>query len=237
LIVALDVPEAAAAHTLVRRLAPEAGWVKVGLQLFTAAGPDLVRALRSEGLRVFLDLKLHDIPATVERATAAAASLGVEMISVHASGGAAMLRAARRAAGAPGSGGPMLFAVTVLTSLDDADAAAIWGGTAGVAPRVERLALLAREHGADGVVASAREAERVRGVCGAEFGILTPGIRRAGDAAGDQARVASPEEALRAGADYLVVGRAVTEAPDPAAAFRAIRQELRAATAAAGVAP
>lgn len=236
-IVALDVPRLDAARSLLERIGPDAVWVKVGLQLFMAAGPEAVRELRAAGHRVFLDLKLHDIPNTVERAIEGAAELGVELLTVHAAGGAAMLRAARRAAGEPGAGGPQIFAVTVLTSLSEAEVVEVWGrGGASTVSHVARLALLARDAGADGVVASVWEAERIRAVCGTGLSLLAPGIRLAGDPVADQARVATPADAARAGVDYLVVGRSVTAAPDPAAAFRRVRDEIAAASEPAGVA-
>lgn len=224
-ILALDAPSADAARVLLARVGPGVEWVKVGLQLFTAAGPDLVRALRDEGLRVFLDLKLHDIPHTVEMAVRAAAGVGAELLTVHASGGAAMLRAARLATGEPGRG-PQLFAVTVLTSLADAELRRSWGTAEGVAAAAERLAGLAAEQGMDGVVCSVAEVERVRAAAGATLRVLTPGIRLAGDAAGDQTRIATPGEAARCGADYVVIGRSVTAAADPAGAWARVRTEL-----------
>ena len=229
-ILALDVPDAASALALLDRVGPEAEFVKVGLQLFTAEGPAVVRALRERGLRVFLDLKLHDIPNTVAHAVRAAAALGVELLTVHASGGAAMMRAARAAAGPRGGGGPKLLAVTVLTSLTDGELAEAWG-RAGVSADTEvaRLVALADEAEMDGVVASVHELPVVRWAADEHFLALTPGIRLAGGDAGDQARVATPAEAARLGADYLVIGRAVTAAPDPAAALRSVLDEIESA--------
>lgn len=201
-IVALDVPATRQALDLLRRLGPRAEWVKVGLQLFCAEGPEVVRALRGEGRRVFLDLKFHDIPNTVARAVESAAELGVEMLTLHASGGAAMLRAAREALG---PSGPKLFAVTVLTSLDAKP------------EEVFRLAGTAADTGMDGVVASVHEGGQIRRNFGSRLAILSPGIRLAGGTAHDQARVATPAEAARAGVDYVVLGRAVTASDDPAA--------------------
>jgi orotidine-5'-phosphate decarboxylase len=232
-VIALDVADAGRAHALLDRLGPEADFVKVGLQLFTAAGPAVVRELRARGCRVFLDLKLHDIPNTVAHAVESAASLGAELLTVHASGGSAMLRAAASAAG---DGGPRLLAVTLLTSLSAAEAAAAWGRDA-VDPRAEvaRLARVAEDAGFPGVVASVHELPAVRGATSPGFRVLTPGIRLAGDAAGDQARVATPAEAARLGADYVVLGRSVTAAADPAAALgRAIREMDEAVAAEAG---
>jgi orotidine-5'-phosphate decarboxylase len=229
-VLALDVPDAASALVLAERL-PDAEWVKVGLQLFTAAGPAVVRELRERGRRVFLDLKLHDIPNTVAGAVASAAALGVELLTVHASGGAAMLRAASRAAHEAGQGGPRLLAVTLLTSLSEREAAEAWGrDSLLVSAEAERLAALAASAGIDGVVASVHEARAIR-AREPELLILTPGIRLAGDAAGDQARTATPADAVGAGADFLVVGRTVTAAPDPAAALSRLLDEIAAAEA------
>ena len=225
-ILALDVPDAAAAFALLDRVGPEADFVKVGLQLFTAEGPAVVRGLRGRGCRVFLDLKLHDIPNTVAQAVRSAAGLGVELLTLHASGGAAMMRAARAAAG---EGGPALLAVTVLTSLSAVETAEAWGRDAVTAEaEVERLARLAHGCGMDGVVASVHELPAIRASLPREFRVLTPGIRLAGDDAGDQTRVATPAEAVRLGADYLVIGRSVTAAADPAAALRAVLDDLAA---------
>lgn len=203
-IVALDVSTTKQAIDLLRRLGPRAEWAKVGLQLFCAEGPEVVRALHGEGRRVFLDLKFHDIPNTVARAVEFAAEMGVAMLTLHASGGAAMLRAAREALG---STGPKLFAVTVLTSLDAEP------------DEVIRRAATAAEAGMDGVVASVHEADKIRRTFGSDLALLSPGIRLAGGAAHDQARVATPAEAARAGVDYVVLGRAVTAAENPAARF------------------
>jgi orotidine-5'-phosphate decarboxylase len=225
-ILALDVPDADGAWALLERV-PDARWVKVGLQLFVAEGPSLVRALVARDRRVFLDLKLHDIPNTVAHAVRSAAALGAELLTVHASGGRAMLRAASEAAGERGGGGPALLAVTLLTSLSDAEAAEAWGRSGVVAAaEVARLARLAAECGMDGVVASVHEIAAIRAETGASLRVLTPGIRLPGDDAGDQARVATPERAARLGADFLVLGRSVTAAPDPAAAWERVRQGI-----------
>jgi orotidine-5'-phosphate decarboxylase len=233
-IVALDVPSADQARSLVDRL-PEADFFKVGLQLFVAAGPGLVRELTEGGRRVFLDLKYHDIPNTVAGAVRSAAELGVELLTVHAAGGAAMLRAAAEAA-ARSPAPPRVLAVTVLTSLGDVELAHAWGRD-GVDAGAEaaRLATLAREAGADGVVCSVHEVPAIRARAGYDLTVLTPGIRLAGDAAGDQARVASPAAAAAAGADYVVLGRTVTAAREPAAAYEHVLREL--ATAADRGAP
>ena len=226
-IIALDVPTRADAESLLDRLGPAADFVKVGLQLFTAEGPDVVRAMRGRGCRVFLDLKLHDIPNTVAHAVQSAATLGVDLLTVHASGGAAMLRAARQAAGERGAGGIGLLGVTVLTSLSADEVAEAWGrDRVSAEDEVARLARLAEGAGMDGVVASVREVPVIRGATGAGFRVLTPGIRLAGDDAGDQARVATPGEAARLGSDYIVLGRSVTAAKDPAEALRRTIREL-----------
>lgn len=231
-IIALDVPDAPRALALLDRIGAGADFAKVGLQLFTAEGPDVVRALRERGVRVFLDLKLHDIPNTVARAVESAAALGVELLTVHATGGTAMLRAARAAAGERGAGGPKLLAVTVMTSLSAADVAEAWGrGAVSAEAEVERLAALSAAAGMDGVVASVHEIAAIRRAAGGSLQVLTPGIRLAGDDAGDQARVATPAQAARLGADYVVLGRSVTAAADPAAALAAALAEMREAAA------
>ncbi len=224
LIVALDVPDAATAHALAGRLAGEVGMVKVGSQLFTAAGPDVVRALIAGGHRVMLDLKFHDIPNTVAGAVASAAGLGVSLLTIHGAGGPAMIEAAAKAARGTTA---RVLAITVLTSLDAAALEAI-GLAGGIDGAVARLAALAQDAGADGVVASPREAAALRAARGPRFLIVTPGIRPAGAAMGDQSRAATPGAALSAGADYVVVGRPITEAADPVAAARAIVREMEA---------
>jgi orotidine-5'-phosphate decarboxylase len=223
-ILALDVPGGEEALALADRL-PEAGFVKVGLQLYTAAGPEIVRELRARGRRVFLDLKLHDIPNTVAGAVASAAGLGVELLTVHAGGGSAMLRAAARAAGETSL---RLLGVTVLTSFTPAGLAEAWGREEGlsVEREVVRLAALCGESGIHGLVASVRELSAIRAALGDAPRVLTPGIRLAGDSAGDQARVATPAEAVRLGADYIVIGRTVTAAADPAAAWERVHEEV-----------
>ena len=223
-IVPLDFPDAAAALALAARLDPRLCRVKVGKELFVAAGPAVVEALHERGFEVFLDLKFHDIPNTVAGACRSAARLGVWMMNVHASGGEAMLRAAREAV-AGVTKPPLLIAVTILTSLDDAALARVgFSGTA--REHVEGLARLTRECGLDGVVCSAQEAPLVRAATGSGFVLVTPGIRLDGDAKGDQARTATPREAIALGADYLVIGRPITRAPDPVAVLDAIRESL-----------
>lgn len=224
LIVALDFADAAEARALARRLAPSQCRLKVGLELFTAAGPQLVGDLTEHGFEVFLDLKFHDIPNTVARACTQAAALGVWMLNVHALGGAEMLSAAREAVDrAPRK--PLLVAVTLLTSHGPETLAEI-GVREETASQVERLALLAQAAGLDGVVCSPREAAALRRRFGPAFALVTPGIRPRGAAHDDQRRTLTPAEALAAGADYLVVGRPVTRAPDPAAALAAILREI-----------
>jgi orotidine-5'-phosphate decarboxylase len=222
-IVALDVPGAAEALALVRRLGDDCRFYKIGSELFTREGPGIVAAVRAEGCEVFLDLKFHDIPNTVREAARAAASLGVRLLTVHASGGAEMLRAAVEGAG-PRCG---VLAVTVLTSLDAAALGAAWGRE-GVAVDAEvlRLAGLAAGAGAHGIVCSGREAAQVHSAFGAKLALLVPGIRLAGGDAHDQARTATPAAAAAAGARYLILGRAVTGASDPVAAMRRVNEEL-----------
>jgi len=219
LIVALDVDTLAAAEALAEKVEGVAGWLKVGLELFTAVGPAGVRSLARRA-PIMLDLKLHDIPETVARATARAAELGVGLMTVHTSGGRRMLEAAVRARGSV-----RLLGVTVLTSLDDRDLAEVGSGPS-VADVVARRAALAAAVGLDGVVASPAEAAVVRKAAPAGFLIVTPGVRPAGADAGDQKRVATPAAARAAGADLVVVGRPIRDAADPRAAAAAILSEL-----------
>jgi orotidine-5'-phosphate decarboxylase len=224
IIVALDYPAAQPALEMVARLDPALCRLKIGKELFTAAGPALVESLAGRGFGVFLDLKFHDIPNTVASACKSAARLGVWMLNVHASGGRAMMEAAREAlSGAPQP--PKLIAVTVLTSIGDSDLAAI-GMHGGVVPAVQRLALLAQSAGLDGVVCSAQEAPALRAACGAAFTLVTPGIRLADAAQDDQKRIMTPRAALDAGADYLVIGRPITQADDPLAMLQRIQREI-----------
>ena len=224
IIVALDFPEANAALALARRLDPAQCRVKVGLELFSAEGPAIIRTLQGLGLAVFLDLKFHDIPNTVASACARAADLGVWMVNVHALGGPRMLAAARRAIPV---GGPRLVGVTILTSHGPEDLAALGLGDSG--ERVRGLSALCREAGLDGVVCSPREAPELQDLRAGGFVLVTPGIRPEGAAPDDQRRTRTIREALAAGADYLVVGRPVTRAPDPAAALAACLAEARGA--------
>jgi orotidine-5'-phosphate decarboxylase len=227
IVAALDTADPARAEALAGALAPpRCGVLKVGLELFGAAGPDAVRRVGAGGAPVFLDLKLHDIPNTVAGAVRALLPLRPAMLTLHAAGGAAMLRAAREAAEAAGAARrPILLAVTVLTSLDAGDLERT--GVAG-APEAQvlRLARLAMENGADGLVCSPREAAAIRGALGAAPLLVVPGVRPAGSAAGDQARTATPAEAVAAGADWIVLGRPLTGAPDPAAAAAAVAAGL-----------
>ena len=226
LIVALDVPTVDDARRLADRLAGRVGMFKVGKQLFTAAGPAFVSELIAQGEKVFLDLKYHDIPNTVAGAVSAAVGLGVALVDVHALAGRAVLEAA---AAAIGDAPTRLLAITVLTSHDETTLAEI--GLAGpVAAAVKRLALLARSAGAHGVVASPHEVRLIRVACGDGFLIVTPGIRPAGAGAADQARAATPAAALAAGADYIVVGRPIASASDPASAAEIIVEEMAQAT-------
>ncbi len=223
-IVALDYPDARSAAALASRLDPELCRLKVGKELYTAAGPSLIEKLRSAGFRIFLDLKFHDIPSTVAGACVAAAELDVWMINVHALGGRAMLEAAR-AALSRRSAPPKLVAVTLLTSMGVTDMEEI-GLAGGPQEAVLRLARLTQACGLDGVVCSAQETAALRRQLGGEFCLVTPGIRPAGAAQDDQERVATPRQAIAGGADYLVIGRPITRAPDPLAALRAICSEI-----------
>jgi len=219
LIVALDVPTAADARKIVAAVGDAAVFYKVGKQLFTAEGPQVVRELTAAGKKVFLDLKYHDIPTSVAGAVGEAAKLAADMVTVHASGGGKMLRAAVEAAKA--RPGMAVLAVTVLTSFDDDDLDKI-GVRGRVLDQVMRLAAIALTDGCQGLVASAREARQLRAEFGNEFLLVTPGVRPTGAPAGDQTRVVTPAQAFAAGASHIVVGRPITGASDPAAAVRGI---------------
>jgi len=224
LCVALDFPTRAEALAMARRLAGRAGWLKVGLEAFTAGGPSLVgEVAAASGAKVFLDLKFHDIPATVAGAVASAARSGAAMVNVHASGGRAMLEAARKAADQ--SGLARLIAVTLLTSMDARALADLpmAGHPEGIA---RRLAVLAKDCGLDGVVCSATDLPAIRDACGPDFLTVVPGIRPAGADVQDQKRVATPAAAIAAGAGILVIGRPITAAPDPEAAAAAVLREI-----------
>lgn len=231
LIVALDVPDAESALEVAQALQGQAGWVKVGMTLFYAEGPGIVRQLRSLGFKVFVDLKLHDIPHQVQGACRTLTRAGANMITLHASGGRAMLEAAVEATAAAAekfkAPRPLVVAVTVLTSLDGSALAEV--GVAGTpAEQVEALARLATDAGCDGVVCSPLEAAAVKAVLAPDAAVVTPGIRMSGNDAADQARTATPAEAIAAGATHLVVGRPITGAADPAAAAKAIVKEMSA---------
>lgn len=224
LIVALDVPDATAALDLVNQLEQTCRWFKVGLELFVAAGPAVLEPLVARGHRVFLDLKLHDIPNTVAGAVRSAGAMGARMLTLHALGGPAMLAAAHEAA-AGLNDGPELLAVTVLTSMDRAQMDAV-GLACTPAAQVELLAKMGMEAGIRGFVCSPNEVGTLRTLSGPEGVLVIPGIRPAGAATGDQKRVATPAEALRQGASYLVVGRPITQAEHPAEAAEAILREM-----------
>ncbi len=231
LIFPLDVDGLDEARDWVKELKDHVGAFKIGFELFLREGPRAVEMVREEGRRVFLDLKFHDIPNTVARASAQAVKMGVFMFNVHASGGTEMMKAAARAASEEAAGAgvetPLLIAVTVLTSLDG-EALKKAGFIDAPEKQVERLCLLARDSGLAGVVSSAREATRIRELAGPEFKIVCPGVRPAGAEAGDQKRVATPREAAAAGADFLVIGRPIREARDPREAARRILEDAEA---------
>ncbi|MGI6496375.1 MAG: orotidine-5'-phosphate decarboxylase [Kiritimatiellia bacterium] len=228
LIVALDVPGREEAVRVIRTIGPAVDFYKIGLELFCSGGPAVVDEVKRLGKRVFLDLKLHDIPRTVARAVASCSRMGVDLLTLHASGCRAMVEAAREAADAAGPAAPKLLAVTVLTSLDAADLSSL-GIARGPAEQVEALGRLACGAGADGLVCSPREAAALRSALGPAALLATPGIRPSDGAWGDQKRVATPRDAVRAGATHLVVGRPVVAAADPRAAAEAIATEMRSA--------
>jgi orotidine-5'-phosphate decarboxylase len=230
IIAALDVPDAEAALALAGQLAPLVGAFKIGSELFTSAGPDIVRRVRATGAPVFLDLKFHDIPNTVARAVAAATRLGVQMLTIHTSGGAEMMRAAETAAwqtaSQPGPPPPLLLGVTVLTSMNDRALAEI-GCPADAGKQVERLALLAMAAGLRGLVCSPLEITALRRILPPHVQLVTPGIRTATETADDQKRTLTPREALAAGANWLVIGRPICAAPNPREAAERILAGLR----------
>ena len=223
IIVALDFPDEASAMKLVERINPGLCRLKIGKELFTRCGPDLVTKIVNRGYDVFLDLKYHDIPNTVANACKAAAELGVWMLNVHALGGPAMLAAARNALS--DSDSPLLIAVTILTSSSDDDLKAV-GINRSTGDMVRRLALLSKEQGLDGVVCSAQEASDLKSSLGHDFLLVTPGIRLPADDAGDQKRIVSPADAVRQGSDYLVIGRPITQSDDPGQKLLTINSEI-----------
>lgn len=225
IIVALDYADEAEAFAFVDRVNPALCRLKVGKEMFTLFGPQFVRSLVARGFDVFLDLKFHDIPNTVAKAVAASAELGVWMVNVHASGGLRMMQAARDALEPYGDKAPHLIAVTVLTSMEQADLAGI-GLDCAPAEQVLRLAELTRQAGLQGVVCSSQEAPLLKARFGKDFWLVTPGIRPAGSAQGDQRRVLTPADAVAAGSDYLVIGRPITRSGDPVATLVAINQSL-----------
>lgn len=220
IIAALDVSTRSDILRLAETLAGTVGWLKIGLQAFVSTGPALVRELVAGGHRIFLDLKFHDIPNTAANAVAEAVKLGVAMTNVHAAGGSAMLRACSGA-----KGDAILLAVTILTSMSEAELPEV-GFSGGAEENVVRLAKLTRECGLDGVVASPREIRAIRSACGDDFVIVTPGIRPPGAPLDDQRRTLTPAEALAAGATYMVIGRPITTAPDPRAAALRIAESM-----------
>ncbi len=224
-IVALDYPNQDAALAFVDRIEPGSCRLKVGKEMFTLYGPDFVRKLHERGHSVFLDLKFHDIPNTCSRAVAAAAELGVWMVNVHASGGERMMAASRDILEPYGKDRPLLIAVTVLTSMEASDLVGI-GIACAPQEQVLNLATLTKNSGLDGVVCSAQESTLLKSALGKEFQLITPGIRPVGSAAGDQRRVMTPVEAVNAGSDYLVIGRPITQATDPAAVLAEINKSL-----------
>ncbi|WP_185265663.1 orotidine-5'-phosphate decarboxylase [Halopseudomonas xiamenensis] len=226
IIVALDFPDMAAALAMADRLDPAQCRVKVGKELFTATGPAVVEALQDKGFEVFLDLKFHDIPNTAAHAVQAAAELGVWMVNVHASGGRRMMEACREILERRAGTRPLLTAVTVLTSLEQEDLQEV-GIDIEPMVQVQRLARLTQDCGLDGVVCSAREAKALRGALGEEFRLVTPGIRPEEASADDQKRIVTPRQAMDNGSSYLVMGRPITGAADPAQALRAVLDSLQ----------
>ncbi|MBR9727232.1 orotidine-5'-phosphate decarboxylase [Shewanella intestini] len=226
IVVALDYDNAEQALSLIDQLDPNMCRLKIGKEMFTLFGPEFVKQIHQRGFDLFLDLKFHDIPNTVAKAVAAAAQLGVWMTNVHASGGLAMMQAAKNALVPYGDKAPLLIAVTVLTSMSDEDLALL-GIDAPAHEHVMRLAKLTKQAGLDGVVCSAQEAEHLKSHLGQEFQLVTPGIRPEGSDAGDQHRVMTPQKAIAAGSDFLVIGRPITKASDPLAALTAIYHSLQ----------
>lgn len=224
-IVALDFDNEKAADQLVEQLVPEQCKLKIGKEMFTRFGPGLVKKFQSKGFDIFLDLKFHDIPNTVAKAVAAAADLGVWMVNVHALGGPKMLEAAVKSLEAFGDKRPLLTAVTILTSMDQAQLSSV-GIETELRSQVLRLATLAQDSGVDGVVCSAQEASMLRAKLAEPFKLVTPGIRPSGSDVGDQVRIVTPKDAIELGSSYLVVGRPITKAADPLAVLKAINSEI-----------
>ncbi|ABO23824.1 orotidine-5'-phosphate decarboxylase [Shewanella loihica] len=226
IIVALDYDNKSEALQLIDQLDPNMCRLKIGKEMFTLFGPELVKEIHSRDFDLFLDLKFHDIPNTVAKAVAAAAELGVWMTNVHASGGLAMMQAAREALLPYGDKAPLLIAVTVLTSMSDEELELL-GINVPAAEHVKRLASLTKQAGLNGIVCSAQEASMLKAEFGADFKLVTPGIRPAGSDKGDQHRVMTPTQALAAGSDYLVIGRPITKAANPLAALTEIHASLK----------
>ena len=226
IIVALDVNTRAEAVAKVKEIGETIDFYKIGLELFTAEGADVVKAVKDLGKQVFLDLKFHDIPRTVERAVLSVGKLGVDLLTIHASGGLAMIRAAADAAATFGANAPKVLAVTVLTSLDESDLADIGVANRTSAEQVMSLAKLAVENGAAGLVSSPKEVAALSAALPKGTLFVTPGVRPAGAAVGDQKRVATPAQAVRDGATHLVIGRPIVQAANPAEAARVIRAEI-----------
>ncbi|WP_151172835.1 orotidine-5'-phosphate decarboxylase [Pseudoalteromonas ruthenica] len=224
-LIALDYDDQGKALAFVKQLSPSTCRLKVGKEMFTLFGPDFVKQLVDLGFDVFLDLKFHDIPNTVAKAVTAAAKLGVWMVNVHASGGVAMMEKAKAALTPFGDKAPLLIAVTVLTSMDEIQLKQL-GIDKSPQEQVLYLAKLAHQAGLDGVVCSAQEAQLLKSQLGSEFTLVTPGIRPAGSAAGDQKRIMTPERAVASGSDYLVIGRPITQAADPVAVLTEINESL-----------
>lgn len=229
IIVALDFDSFSDVKKLVNQLKNEALFFKVGKQLFTGFGPDVVKFLKDKGLKVFLDLKFHDIPNTVEKAVKTACKLGADIINVHTSGGFEMMKSAYKSVkefSLTSASPPKIIGVTILTSLDNASLKEI-GFKYSVKNNVKRLSLLAKEAGLDGIVASPHEIKIIRKICGKDFLIITPGIRPSSSSTNDQKRFMTPSEAIKAGADFLVIGRPITQADNPLKAFKSIVDEIK----------
>lgn len=225
IIVAVDFSDTKSAWNFIDKVEPKDCRLKIGKELFTHAGPDFIKQIKQKGFDIFLDLKFHDIPNTVAKAVAAAAELGVWMTNVHASGGIRMMAAAKDALYPFGKDAPLLIAVTVLTSMESSDLKEI-GIEVSPLEQATRLALLAKNCGLDGVVCSAKEVQSFRTRLGSDFKLVTPGIRPAGSTPDDQRRIMTPQRAQAAGADYLVIGRPITQAEDPSKALQTILSTL-----------